>query len=144
LICPTCQLPMSPHGTVASSGSPRFRCRNDVCKDYGKTSVERTLPKSADVLRQCEAVFPGLKWELLKSDGNRVQLWAKTKHFTVEVLVLREIGVKCCLVERPMGKNIEVHRAEGKNGQPVKEALVELRKKIEEYGEEIQEVLGEE
>jgi hypothetical protein len=126
------------HGKVASNGRPRFRCA--ACKI---TRVERALPKSADVLQQCEAVFPGLKWELLKSDGNRVQLWAKTKHFNVEVLVLREIGVKCCLVERPNGKNIKCDFAERKHGQPVKEALVELRKKIEKYGGEIQEVLGE-
>jgi hypothetical protein len=143
LICPSCQTPMSPHGTVASNGRPRFRCRNANCKDYGKTSVERTLPKSSDVLRQCEAVFPALRWQLLISDVSRVQFWAKTKHFTVEVLVLREIGVDCCLVERPKGKVIGCRRAEGKKGQPVKEALVELRKKIEQYGEEIQEVLGE-
>jgi hypothetical protein len=134
---------MSPHGTVASSGSPRFRCRNANCKDYGKTSVERTLPKSADVLRQCEAVFPGLKWELLKSDGNRVQFWAKTKHFTVEVLGLRGDGVDCCLVVRPVGGRFGRHHAAGKNDQSVKEALEELREKIYEYGEEIQEVLGE-
>jgi hypothetical protein len=133
---------MSPHGTVASNGSPRFRCRNANCSNYGKTSVERTLPSSADVLRQCEAVFPGLKWELLKSDGNRVQFWAKTKHFTVEVLVLRGVGVKCCFVERPHGKQIGCdRRSEGK--EHVKDALMELRRKIEQYGEEIQEVLGE-
>jgi hypothetical protein len=143
LICKICQIPMKPYALVASNGRQRYICRNRECDRFGKTSVERSLPKAAEVLQQCEAVFPALKWELLQSDQNRVQFWARTKHFTVEILVLREIGVQCYLGERPHGKHIRCDRPEGKDGQPVKKALVSLRGKIEKYGCEIQEVLGE-
>jgi hypothetical protein len=143
LICKICQIPMKPYALVASNGRQRYICRNRECDRFGRTSVERSLPKAAEVLQQCKAVFPSLKWELLQSDHNRVQFWARTKHFTVEILVLREIGVQCYLSERPHGKHIRCDRPEGKDGQPVKEALVELRKRIEKYGCEIQEVLRE-
>jgi hypothetical protein len=134
---------MNPHGAIASNGKPRFRCLNRDCESYGKTSVERILPKSADVLRSCEEVFPGLAWEVLKSDENQVHIWARTKHFTSEILVLREVGVTCWFVDRKRGEMFRCDRSESKNGQPVKEALVGLREKIEQYGCKIQEVLGE-
>jgi hypothetical protein len=133
---------MHRHGKAKSNDRQRYICSNRDCESYGKTSVERFMPTSAEVMRSCVEVFPSLKWELLQSNETRIQCWGKLNKFTVELLVLREIGVTCWFVEKRRGEVFRCDRREKDGVQPVGETLLALKKTIELYGGQIMEVLG--
>jgi hypothetical protein len=126
---------MAPHGTIASNGNPRFRCRNRDCSSYGKTSVERLLPTPADVRRSCEMVFPGVEWSQ-SVNINWLYFEAKTKFFTCELTVQKN-GSRAYFY---IGS--QVLASENIKGRSVDEALGEIKEKIQDLVEELEFILG--
>jgi hypothetical protein len=129
---------MAPHGTIASNGNPRFRCRNRDCSSYGKTSVQRLLPTPADVRRSCEIVFPGVEWRCEASNSNQIYFCAKTEHFYIELDVLN-IGAICFFNEKKRG---EMFRSKNVKGQSIDEALEGIKEKIQGLSKELDSILG--